>query len=362
MVESRCGILCTQCEYLEKCGGGCTNITKPFWGDSCPVKDCCEGRGHEHCGQCPKFPCDLLNEFAYDKEQGDNGKRIETCRMWANYQSHGIGTYELSADEVISALEKEKTLTLATCADGRVTTRPMSHVNDGLTVYFQTGEHYLKAQQIKANPNVAISVGAYDIEGIAEIIGHPMDEANLFFIEKFTEKHPNYAGRWSALSNQVVVKVEIKLSRQWRYIDGKPFIAAIQCGKHSHKPHSETKPLNIESFIHAVAKQNAADLRGYFTPDATICWHDSNEQFTVDEYIRANCEYPGEWNGELKRIEKIEGGMAIVTRIFSAESSHLVTAFIKLTNGKISRLDEYYSDCGEAPKWRKAMKIGKPII
>ena len=39
---------------------------------------------HDYCGQCTNFPCDLLNSFAYDKEQGDNGKRIETCRRWAS--------------------------------------------------------------------------------------------------------------------------------------------------------------------------------------------------------------------------------------------------------------------------------------
>jgi len=118
---------------------------------------------------------------------------------------------------------------------------------------------------------------------------------------------------------------------------------------------------NIEGFIQAVTKQNATALREYFTPDAVICWHDSNEQFTVEEYIRANCEYPGNWNGEIQRVEQIEGGIAIVTKIFSDESSHFATAFAKLSSGKISRLDEYYSDCNEAPKWRKDMKIGKPI-
>jgi hypothetical protein len=36
------------------------------------------------CGiVCGDFPCDLLNQFAYDKEQGDDGKRIEQCRKWA---------------------------------------------------------------------------------------------------------------------------------------------------------------------------------------------------------------------------------------------------------------------------------------
>jgi hypothetical protein len=83
MIESRCGILCSQCEYREQTNcKGCVAIDKPFWGESCPVKSCCEVRDHDHCGQCSEFPCDLLNQFAYDKEQGDDGKRIETCRLW----------------------------------------------------------------------------------------------------------------------------------------------------------------------------------------------------------------------------------------------------------------------------------------
>lgn len=83
MVESRCGILCRECEYRDKMNcGGCVHIDKPFWGDSCPVKSCCEGKGLKHCGKCNDFPCNLLNQFAYDKEQGDDGKRIEQCREW----------------------------------------------------------------------------------------------------------------------------------------------------------------------------------------------------------------------------------------------------------------------------------------
>ena len=84
MAESRCGILCSECGYQEKMNcGGCVSITKPFWADTCPVKSCCEEKNHEHCGLCPDFECDLLCQFAYDKEQGDDGKRIEQCRIWA---------------------------------------------------------------------------------------------------------------------------------------------------------------------------------------------------------------------------------------------------------------------------------------
>ena len=84
MIESRCGIVCTECEYSRKMNcGGCVHIEKPFWGDTCPVKHCCESKGLLHCGACGDFPCNLLNQFAYDKEQGDNGQRIEQCREWA---------------------------------------------------------------------------------------------------------------------------------------------------------------------------------------------------------------------------------------------------------------------------------------
>ena len=79
------------------------------------------------------------------------------------------------------------------------------------------------------------------------------------------------------------------------------------------------------------------------------------------EYVRANCEYPGNWQGEVQRVEPIDGGVVMVTRISSEESTHLVVAFVKVINGKIARLDEYYSDCVEVPAWRQEMNIGKPI-
>jgi len=88
MIESRCGLLCSECKFQEEAGcRGCVNIDKPFWTEfsgcaNCSVKACCEGKSHEHCGECAEFPCGMLNEFAFDKEHGDNGRRIEQCREW----------------------------------------------------------------------------------------------------------------------------------------------------------------------------------------------------------------------------------------------------------------------------------------
>ena len=61
-MESRCGILCSKCDWkkTEKCKD-CFNIDNPFWG-ACPVKGCCEEKKLEHCGECTDFPCTQLNE------------------------------------------------------------------------------------------------------------------------------------------------------------------------------------------------------------------------------------------------------------------------------------------------------------
>jgi len=123
----------------------------------------------------------------------------------------------------------------------------------------------------------------------------------------------------------------------------------------------EAISFNPKKLIHDVVTQNANALQTHFAPHAIINWHDSNEQLTVPEYIKANCEYPGNWQGKVLRTEKTSDGVFIVTKIWSETSTHFVTAFAKLENGKIIRLDEYYSDLGEPPQWRKDMNIGKPI-
>jgi len=91
MIESRCGLLCSACEYREQPGcQGCTKINKPFWGDACQVKSCCEQKQLSHCGECPEFSCELLKQFAYDPKQGDDGKRIEQCKQWKEEMSNGV--------------------------------------------------------------------------------------------------------------------------------------------------------------------------------------------------------------------------------------------------------------------------------
>lgn len=89
MIESRCGIKCSECDYKEKMNcPGCVTMDQPFWAESCPVKNCCEGKSLDNCGYCSDFPCELLSRFAYDEDQGDNGKRLETCKTWCQQTNH----------------------------------------------------------------------------------------------------------------------------------------------------------------------------------------------------------------------------------------------------------------------------------
>jgi hypothetical protein len=125
-----------------------------------------------------------------------------------------------------NALGKESTITLATCAGKRVTIRPMSHIRRGSDLYFQTGENSLKMRQIAENPSVAIACGAFEIEGEAVPQGRPLDDP--WFAETYRAKHPEPFARYSALPDEIVVKVTIRRVRQWQYVDGVPLLAEIE--------------------------------------------------------------------------------------------------------------------------------------
>lgn len=121
--------------------------------------------------------------------------------------------------------------------------------------------------------------------------------------------------------------------------------------------------MDINELWEAIIKQKADILKTFFYEDAYINWHCTNEHFTVDEYIQANCEYPGEWHGEIERVETIEDLIILVGNIRSKDdnwSLHVVS-FIRTKDDKIISMDEYYGDNGQAPQWRLERKLGTPI-
>lgn len=120
--------------------------------------------------------------------------------------------------------------------------------------------------------------------------------------------------------------------------------------------------IDVEKYWNAVITQNAAEMKPFFADDAIVNWHCTNEQFTADEFIRANCEYPGQWNGEIEKSMMV-GDTTVITvvRVFNETVSCHAVSLIHHNGDKITSIDEYWGDDGEAPDWRKALKIGKAI-
>lgn len=121
--------------------------------------------------------------------------------------------------------------------------------------------------------------------------------------------------------------------------------------------------MDIYKFWKAVLIQDEKEIRKYFHDDAYVNWHCTNEHFNVDEFIIANCEYPGNWDGIVERVEIIRDLIITVTLVYLEDksASYHVTSFIKTENDKIVSMDEYWADDGSAPQWRLNKHIGKAI-
>lgn len=121
--------------------------------------------------------------------------------------------------------------------------------------------------------------------------------------------------------------------------------------------------MNIQDYWNATLSQNAEKMKKFFYEDAYINWHNTNEHFSVDEFIKANCEYPGNWDGEIKRIERLNDLIITAVHVFSIEEdlSFHVVSFIYIKDEKIISIDEYWGDDGDAPEWRKEKHIGNAI-
>lgn len=121
--------------------------------------------------------------------------------------------------------------------------------------------------------------------------------------------------------------------------------------------------MDVPGYWKAALKQDASAMRTFFHPDAYVRWHNTNEHFTVEEFIQANCEYPDKWDGEIEIVEQMENLIITAVHVFAVKKplSFHATSFIRLKDGKIISIDEYWGDDGPAPQWRLDKHIGRPI-
>ena len=122
--------------------------------------------------------------------------------------------------------------------------------------------------------------------------------------------------------------------------------------------------MDIHAYWRAVLRQDAAAIRPYFAENAYVNWHCTNEHFTAEEFIRANCEYPDEWDGTIERVERADDLLTTVTRVFRTDGalSFHVVSFFKLKEDRIVAIDEIWGEDGSAPQWRADKRIGTTIF
>ena len=121
--------------------------------------------------------------------------------------------------------------------------------------------------------------------------------------------------------------------------------------------------MDVHEFWKAVLAQDAEAIRSYFHENAYVNWHCSNEHFTVEEFIVANCEYPGDWDGTVERVEVMGGLYITAVKVYPKDrsASFHVVSFIRAVEQKILSMDEYWADDSEVPQWRQDKHIGTAI-
>jgi hypothetical protein len=119
----------------------------------------------------------------------------------------------------------------------------------------------------------------------------------------------------------------------------------------------------ITGLWNAMDRRRWHEIADYFCSDAAIFWHNTNERFTVPEFVEANSSYPGRWTIQVERLEEIGDLVISVVDVASVEggqSCHAVS-FFELEGGRIRTLHEYWGDNGRPPQWRIDRKIGTDI-
>jgi uncharacterized pyridoxamine 5'-phosphate oxidase family protein len=115
--------------------------------------------------------------------------------------------YKDIKNRVVEFLANKRAIVLATSLDGRVTARTVSMVSEGLDVCFMSWGHHTKCVQIRGNPRVALCRDNVQIEGLAEILGSPLDEGNIRYAEMLRAKYPDDYRMFAREPGMVIVKV-----------------------------------------------------------------------------------------------------------------------------------------------------------
>ena len=94
--------------------------------------------------------------------------------------------------------------------------------------------------------------------------------------------------------------------------------------------------MDIRALWTAVLAQDEEAIRPFFHPDARVDWVCTNERFTLDEYITANCRYPGAWEGEPSTVNRSAKAGAWMISSQAGPLAAIRSRTIRVASGKMS--------------------------
>ena len=108
-------------------------------------------------------------------------------------------------------------------------------------------------------------------------------------------------------------------------------------------------------YWNAIHQLRFQDVRELFCDTAEITWPNTEEVFTLDEFIAVNEAYPGEWEEEVLKCYETGDMIISETMVKGQEVSYLAIGFFTIQGGKITALREYWTAVEAVPEWRKEL-------
>ena len=130
----------------------------------------------------------------------------------------------LNFEELQELLNKTEVIYLATSENDNVTSRPVSPLCIGETIYIRTSQSSLKAQQMKKNPNTSICIENFYFTAKATCLGSVVLTENETIKNAYKERFPESFSEADEFIQSDEVFFELKPAKlfQWIYKDDIP--------------------------------------------------------------------------------------------------------------------------------------------
>lgn len=112
--------------------------------------------------------------------------------------------YNELKEEVTKKMKSLKEVVVSTSYKDHVTSRTVYCFYENESLYFITSKAYTKFKQIQKNLNIAACYANMQLEGIAEIVGHPKE----IKMKIEDEETKNYIESYSKYKNTVLIKIK----------------------------------------------------------------------------------------------------------------------------------------------------------